>query len=49
MLNQRLNYLHNNPVEAGFIDRPECWKYSSAGDYAVRKKVVGSVSYRMIE
>ena len=36
-LNQRLNYLHNNPVVAGFVDRPECWKYSSAGDYAGRK------------
>ena len=37
MLDQRLYYLHNNPVEAGFVDRPECWKYSSAGDYAGRK------------
>lgn len=37
MLNQRLHYLHNNPVEAGFADRPECWKYCSAGDYAGQK------------
>lgn len=37
MLNQRLHYLHNNPVEAGFVDSPECWKYSSARDYTGRK------------
>lgn len=37
MLNQRLHYLHNNPVEAGFVDHPECWKYCSAGDYTGRK------------
>ena len=30
---QKLEYIHNNPVVAGFIDRPEYWKYSSAVDY----------------
>lgn len=34
MLDQRLNYLHNNPVEAGFVDHP---KYCSATDYVGRK------------
>jgi putative transposase len=34
MLKQRLNYIHNNPVEAGFVCEPEQWKYSSAHDYA---------------
>ena len=33
MLMQRLNYLHNNPVEAGFVYQPEYWKWSSACDY----------------
>ncbi|MDZ7718459.1 MAG: transposase [Balneolaceae bacterium] len=37
MLDQRLNYLHNNPVEAGFVDHAECWKYSSATDYTGQK------------
>jgi hypothetical protein len=23
-----------NPVEAGFVDQPEAWLYSSARDYA---------------
>jgi len=30
---QRLNYLHNNPVKAGFVCEPQHWKWSSAGDY----------------
>ncbi len=34
MLSQRLDYLHFNPVEAGFVNEPEHWKYSSALDYA---------------
>ena len=34
MLLQRLHYIHNNPVEAGFVARPEEWLYSSAHDYA---------------
>ena len=33
MMHQKLNYLHNNPVEAGFIEKPEDWLYSSAKDY----------------
>jgi putative transposase len=31
--NQRLNYLHFNPVKAGFVTEPWHWKYSSAVDY----------------
>ena len=35
---QRLSYLHNNPVEAGFVEKPEDWLHSSAADYmGVRK------------
>ncbi len=33
MLRQRINYLHNNPVEAGFVCEPQHYKYSSAHDY----------------
>jgi putative transposase len=32
-LNHRLQYLHLNPVRAGFTDVPEGWKYSSAKNY----------------
>ena len=34
VIDQKLNYIHNNPVEAGFVLEPEHWKYSSAIDYA---------------
>ena len=28
-----LNYIHNNPVDAGFVNKPEEYKYSSACNY----------------
>jgi putative transposase len=30
---QKLNYMHNNPVESGFVTDPIDWKYSSAKNY----------------
>ena len=35
---QRLNYIHQNPVEAGFVEKPEDWLHSSAADYAGLRK-----------
>lgn len=37
-IDQRLEYIHLNPVEAGFIDTPEAWIYSSARDYGGKAK-----------
>jgi hypothetical protein len=31
---QRLNYLHKNPVRAGFVTEESQWRWSSAYDYA---------------
>jgi len=31
---QKLEYIHNNPVAAGLVDKPEDYLYSSARDYA---------------
>jgi|TARA_B110000977_G_scaffold132101_1_gene168224 REP element-mobilizing transposase RayT len=31
---QKLNYIHNNPVEAGIVERAEEYVYSSAKNYA---------------
>ncbi len=31
---QKLLYIHDNPVKAGFVDRPEDYLYSSAKSYA---------------
>ncbi len=38
MYNQRLNYLHWNPVTAGFVAEPLHWVYSSAIDYFTERK-----------
>jgi hypothetical protein len=35
MYNQRLVYLHENPVRAGFVREPQEWLYSSAIDYYI--------------
>lgn len=32
--NQKLNYIHQNPVKAGIVRRPEDFLYSSASNYA---------------
>ena len=34
MIDQRLDYIHNNPVEAGIVLSPEHYLYSSAVNYA---------------
>jgi REP element-mobilizing transposase RayT len=31
---QKLDYIHNNPVELEIVDEPEHYRYSSARDYA---------------
>ncbi len=33
-LDEKLDYIHNNPVVAGFVDSPEHYIYSSARNYA---------------
>nr|VFJ91277.1 MAG: Transposase IS200 like [Candidatus Kentron sp. H]VFJ99198.1 MAG: Transposase IS200 like [Candidatus Kentron sp. H]VFK00578.1 MAG: Transposase IS200 like [Candidatus Kentron sp. H] len=33
MLRQKIDYIHNNPVNCGYLDRAEHWRYSSARDY----------------
>ncbi len=33
MAHQKWDYMHYNPVEAGFVLRQEDWLYSSAIDY----------------
>ena len=33
ILHQKLDYIHYNPVEAGFVEKPEDYLYSSARDY----------------
>ncbi len=46
MMQQKLDYIHENPVEAGYVLESEYWKYSSAVDYAGGR---GLLSIRLIE
>ena len=39
-LDQKLEYIHLNPVVAGFVSNPEDYVYSSARDYAGEKGVI---------
>ncbi|PZP50497.1 MAG: transposase [Pseudopedobacter saltans] len=47
IMKQKLDYLHNNPVVEGFVDKAEEYLYSSARDYYGTAK--GLLSIRMIE
>jgi putative transposase len=40
MFEQKLNYVHNNPVEAGFVEEPWEYLYSSAKDYSGKKGLI---------
>ncbi|HRN73771.1 MAG TPA: transposase [Ginsengibacter sp.] len=37
MFNQKLQYIHLNPVKAGFVENPEDYLYSSARDFYGKK------------
>lgn len=45
VIDQKLNYLHNNPVKEGIVDQAEDYIYSSARDYAGQK---GLLSLEML-
>ena len=40
-LQQKLNYIHNNPVKEEFVYLPEEYKYSSGGRLCRRKRDIG--------
>lgn len=37
VIDQKVDYIHENPVEGGFVNEPHHWKYSSAIDYSAGK------------
>ncbi len=43
---QKMKYIHNNPVKAGFVDKPEDYRYSSARNYLGLK---GLIDVELIE
>ena len=34
VIQQKIDYIHNNPVESGFVSEPNHWKYSSANNFS---------------
>jgi hypothetical protein len=38
IIDQKLEYLHQNPVQAGFVTHAEVWQYSSAAAFAGERK-----------
>lgn len=38
--NQRLEYMHMNPVKKGLVKRPEHWRWSSYNNFALDKATV---------
>lgn len=45
MVEQRLNYIHDNPVRAGFVLSAEEFMYSSARNYSSKRDCVMEVEY----
>ncbi len=43
VINEKINYIHNNPVEEGLVFRPEDYLYSSARDYSGKKGLLNDV------
>ncbi|MDP4679028.1 MAG: hypothetical protein NWS46_01540 [Cyclobacteriaceae bacterium] len=48
LMQQKLDYIHQNPVEAGFVSEPQHYLYSSALDYSGEKGAVGYNAYRVV-
>ena len=42
---QKINYIHNNPVEAGIVEKPEHYLYSSAKDYQNNKAGLVNIDF----
>ena len=39
-IDQKLHYIHENPVRNGLVDKPEEYRYSSARNYAELESVL---------
>lgn len=40
LFEQKLHYTHMNPVRAGWVNKPEDWRYSSAADLVAARPLV---------
>ncbi len=39
----KINYIHNNPIEENFVAKPEHWLYSSASNYVEEESILPEV------
>lgn len=44
-LEQKTNYIHNNPVKKGLVAKPEDWLFSSASNYYLEKGLLAVTKY----
>jgi REP element-mobilizing transposase RayT len=50
VIQQKIDYVHNNPVEEGLVSKSEAYVYSSAIDYSGQKGLVDDVVvFRMFD
>jgi putative transposase len=47
MMEQKLRYIHNNPVEAGIVEKEEAYMYSSAKDYYLDEQDLLEIEFIM--
>ena len=40
MVEQKINYIHHNPVRNGLVQEPDDWVYSSASNYSDNKGII---------
>ena len=40
MMQQKIEYIHNNPIRRGYVDEPSDWRYSSARNYEGKEGLV---------
>ena len=45
ILEQKIHYIHQNPVKAGIVEQPEYWKYSSGKDYELGERGLIEVTH----
>ena len=45
IMREKLDYIHNNPVKRGYVEKPEHWRYSSAGNYMGEAGLIGIDSW----
>ena len=46
VIDEKINYIHNNPVDEGLVFRPEDYVYSSARDYSGEKGLLDVIAIK---